>query len=117
MLKLEAASEQGVRYLSQRLKPAAQIDPQVIDGLIADLDSEKFAVRQDAFNNLLKVGEQALPALKKALAKQWTLETQRRIQNLYDRLSSGILTDEQIRVVRAVEALERIGIRRRPSSC
>ena len=81
----------------------------MIEGLIADLDSEKFAVRQDAFNNLLKVGEQALPVLKKTLAKQWTLETQRRMENLHDRLSSGILTDEQVRVVRTVEALERIG--------
>ena len=59
--------------------------------------------------NLLKVGEQAVPALQKVLASSPPLETRKRVEELVDQLTGGTLTAEQLRVVRAVEALERIG--------
>src|SRR5262249_6054229 len=108
--KLAAAPGQAVPFLSERLKPAARIDSQKIKGWIADLDSEKFAVRRDAATNLLKVGEQALPALQKALGSGPQLETRKRLEELVDRLTSGTLTTDQLRVVRTVEALEQMGV-------
>jgi WD40 repeat protein/beta-lactamase regulating signal transducer with metallopeptidase domain len=107
--KLASGAKQAVPFLGQELKPAARIDPKKIAGWIADLDSEKFNVRQAAMSRLVKVGEQAVPALQKLLASSPALEVRKRAEELVDRLTGGVLTSEQLRVVRAVEALERMG--------
>jgi WD40 repeat protein len=107
--KLTAAPRQSVPFLSERLKPAARIDPRKIDGWIGDLENEKYAVRQEAAANLLKSGEQAVPALRKVLASSPALETRKRIEDLVEKLTGGTLTLDQLRLIRAVEALERIG--------
>ena len=91
------------------LEAAARVDAQKVNGWIADLDSEQFAVRQAAAANLLKVGEQAVPALRELLASSPPLETRKRAEDLVNRLTGGTLTSEQLRTVRAVEALERMG--------
>jgi WD40 repeat protein/beta-lactamase regulating signal transducer with metallopeptidase domain len=110
LLKLASAPGQAVPFLGERLKPAARVDPEKINRWIDDLESEKFSVRQEATTNLLKVaGEQAVPALQQVLKSSPPLETRKRVEELLDRLTSGTLTAEQLRVVRAVEALERIG--------
>ena len=54
-------------------------------------------------------GEQAVPALRKVLASSPALETRKRIEELVEKLTSGTLTVEQLRLIRAVETLERIG--------
>lgn len=107
--ELAAAPKQAVPFLAVRLKPAARVDPKKLAGWIADLESEKFAVRRDAAASLLKVGEQAVPALQKVLAASPPLETRKRVEDLVNQLTGGTLTTEQLRVVRAVEALERMG--------
>jgi hypothetical protein len=100
---------QAVRFLAERLKPAARIDSRRINGWITGLDGEKFSVRQEAAANLLKAGGQAVPALRHVLASAPPLETRRRAEELLDRLTGGTLTTEQLRLTRAVEALERMG--------
>jgi WD40 repeat protein len=107
--KLALAPQQAVPLLSERLKPAARVDGKKIDGWIADLESETFAVRQEAYANLLKVGVQGVPALRKVLASSPPLETRKRVEELVERLTDGTLSAEQLRVVRAVEVLERMG--------
>jgi dipeptidyl aminopeptidase/acylaminoacyl peptidase len=109
LLTLASAPKQAVLFLSERLKPATTVDPQKIAGWIADLESETFTVRQEASTNLLKTGEQAVPALRKVLASQPPLETRKRVEELLGKLTSGTLTTEQLQLVRAVEALERMG--------
>jgi WD40 repeat protein/beta-lactamase regulating signal transducer with metallopeptidase domain len=109
VLQLTAASRQSVPLLRERLKPAARVDPRKIDGWIGELESEKYAVRKTAADNLIRVGEQAVPALRKVLASSPPLETRKRIEELLEKLTGGTLTAEQLRLVRAVEVLERIG--------
>ncbi|HYT90398.1 MAG TPA: hypothetical protein VEL76_16955, partial [Gemmataceae bacterium] len=109
VIDLAGAPAQAVPWLGERLKPAARIDPEKINRWTADLGSAKFAVRQEATTNLLKVGEQALPALKKALAAQLPLETRQRVDSILDQLTGGTFTPEQLRLIRAVEVLERLG--------
>jgi WD40 repeat protein/beta-lactamase regulating signal transducer with metallopeptidase domain len=109
LIKLAAAPGAGARFLSTRLKPAARVEPAKIKRWIADLESGKFAVREQASVNLLKVEEQAVPALQKVMASPPSLETSNRVAVLLDRLTSGTLTPEQLRLVRAVEALELMG--------
>jgi WD40 repeat protein len=105
--RLASTPRQAVALLGVRLKPAARVEARKIDGWIADLESEKYAVRQEAASSLLKVGEQAVPPLRKVLTASPPLETRKRVEELLDRLTSGTLTAEQLRLVRAVEALER----------
>jgi hypothetical protein len=108
--QLAGAPGQAVPFLGERLKPAVRVDPQKIQHWLDDLESEKFAVRQEAAANLLKIaGEQAVPALQKVLKSSPPLETRKRVEELLDRLTGGTLSTEQLRLVRAVEALERMG--------
>src|SRR5262249_37929804 len=109
VLKLAAAPRQAVPLLRERLKPTEPIDPQKLDRWLDDLESDRFAGRQEAIANLVKAGEQAVPALQKVLASQPALETRLRVEELLDKLTGGTLTAEQLRLVRAVEALEKMG--------
>jgi DNA-binding beta-propeller fold protein YncE len=108
VLKLAGAPKQVVPFLVERLKAAAAVDPQKIERWLTELEDDKFAVRQEASASLLKTGEQAVPALQKVLTSQPTIETRKRAEELLEKLTGGNLTTEQLRTVRAVEALERM---------
>src|SRR5262249_34211965 len=73
--------------------------------LIADLDSDLYAARRRASEELAKLGPTAKPALRKALTHgATTLELRRRLQYLIDRPE-----ELPVRLLRAVEVLEQIG--------
>jgi WD40 repeat protein len=98
-----------VPFLGGRLKPTPPVEAGKIDRLIRDLDSSKFRVRQQASEELEKLGELAEPALRKALGAQPSLESLRRVQRLLEKLAGAApLSKDQIRLVRAVEVLEQI---------
>jgi WD40 repeat protein/beta-lactamase regulating signal transducer with metallopeptidase domain len=107
--KLVASPRQTVALLGERLRPADPIDPEKLTRWVVDLESDKFAVRQEAATSLVKAGEQVVPALRKVLSEQPTIETRLRVEGLLDKLTGGTLTGDQLRLVRGVEALERIG--------
>ncbi len=77
-----SAPEQAVALLKERLSAAAEPDPQRIPRLIADLDSNRFAVRQRAWEELKKLGQQAEPALQAVLKGLSSLEMRRRVELL-----------------------------------
>lgn len=91
-------------YLGQRLRPAPPGDAKRIARLLADLDSEDFARRDDAVRELTKIGELALPALRELLLRTPPLEVRRRAERLVESLES--LDAERLRTIRAVETLE-----------
>jgi hypothetical protein len=62
--------------------------------------------RTDSKKELEKLGEVAEPFLREALDRQPSLEAQSRIQRLIDGLREFPSTDEDVRAVRAIEALE-----------
>ncbi len=72
--------------------------------LIADMDSGEFAVRDRAVMDLERIGDPVLPALRTALAGKAPLEMRRRVEQLVDKLER--ITSEQVRAIRAIEALE-----------
>jgi WD40 repeat protein len=84
-------------------------DAQLVARLIADLDDEQFAVRERASDALAKLGHAAEPALRKALERKPSLEVRQRVAALLARLGEQVASPEQLRLSRAVEALERIG--------
>jgi hypothetical protein len=106
--KLVTAPKQTVAFLQDHLRLKAPPDTKGIPGLVADLDSEDFAVREKAAEQLEKLGEAAQPALQKALAGQPSIEAKRRIQQLLDKLPD---TPERLQPARALEVLERLDTR------
>jgi WD40 repeat protein len=106
--RLALAPEAVVPFLKERLKPAPGADPKRVALLIAALEEKNFGVRQKAFNELAGYAEQVEDALRKALPEQRSLEAQRRIQQLLDRIDSAGLSPEHLRTLRALTLLERI---------
>jgi hypothetical protein len=77
-----------------------------LEGLIRDLDSDQFAVRQKATEELQKLGELAEAALRRALQGKLPLEQRRRLELLLAPLEGAILAGEALRSLRAVRVLE-----------
>jgi WD40 repeat protein len=109
ILKLAGSPRLAVPYLAERIKPATPADPSKLKKLIVDLDSDDFTERANAAEELEKLGELAVPALQKVLTGQATPEFRRRAEPMVARLISGVLNEEQIRKMRALEVLERSG--------
>jgi hypothetical protein len=59
-----------------------------VDRLLADLDSDRFAVRQQAEAELEKMGWMVEPALCKALESKPSLEMRRRIETVLAKLAN-----------------------------
>jgi WD40 repeat protein len=106
--RLAAAPEPAVPFLQQQMRPVAFTDAKRLTQLIADLDNERFEVRQQATEELEKLGELAEPALRKALAGQPTLEARRRLEQLVEKFGGPIVSPAQLQALRAVEVLEHI---------
>jgi RNA polymerase sigma factor (sigma-70 family) len=106
---LAAAPRLAVPYLREQLRPAPAADAGRIAQWIADLDSNRFKVRQNARVELEKLGELAAPALREVLKGQPSAETRKRVEELLEKSTGrSNLAGERLRSLRAVEALERI---------
>jgi RNA polymerase sigma factor (sigma-70 family) len=104
------APRQSLPYLRKRVQPAGRPDARHIAGLIADLQNNKFAVREKASADLELLGELARPALDKVLANQPPLETRQRVERVLEKLEPGQTPPlEILRVVRTLEVLESLG--------
>ncbi len=106
---LASAAEQAVALIEDRLRAVPVADPQRIARLIADLDSERFPVREAATRELEQLGELAETALRKAVEGPPPLELRRRVDQLLDRLQGPVTEPDRLRALRAVGVLEQIG--------
>lgn len=93
--------------LRKRLLPVPPVDPQRLAQLVADLDDDRFTVREKATAQLKELGESAVPALRKAIADRPSLELRRRAESLVKRAEE--LSDAKLRILRCVEVVEAIG--------
>ena len=98
-----------VSFIAKHLQPAAAPDHAKVERWIDDLGSDAFAVREKANLELTKLAGLVEPNLKNALKANPSLEKGRRLQSLLNRLAGPITLGDQLRAVRAVETLERIG--------
>jgi WD40 repeat protein len=98
---------QAVAFLSRNLRPALPVEQDRLTKLIAQLDNNEPANRDQAAAQLSEIGEQAIPALRKA-SEAPSLEVRKRAQRLLERLDRGVVTGPGARPVRAIELLERI---------
>jgi WD40 repeat protein len=106
---LTASPGSAVALLRRNLKPATPANPKQLEQWLVGLGSDRFRERQQATQELEKLGELALPALNKLLASEPPLETRRRAEQLVKRLTRFTLSGEELRQVRALEVLERLG--------
>jgi WD40 repeat protein len=105
---LAAAGDRAVALLKERVRPAPAPGRRVRQ-LIDDLNHEDFAVRKAAAEDLAVLGPGVEQELLRALEDRPPLETHRRLVALLDALRRQDLTPEQVRAVRAVRVLERVG--------
>jgi WD40 repeat protein len=103
-----AAREQALRLFRGRLRPVAEVPPDKLQQLIADLDNAQFARREAATKELTAFNEGAGPALRTALKASRSPEQRRRLEEILHSFEA-VPPGEGLRQLRAVEALELIG--------
>jgi RNA polymerase sigma factor (sigma-70 family) len=107
---LASTPEQTLPLLKEHLAPVAPVEEKRVLPLLADLDGDQFEVRQRASADLEKLGPAVVPMLRKALAEgNRTAEVRRRLEEALERLDDARLSPAELRGVRAIEVLERIG--------
>src|SRR5579864_2420926 len=108
MDQLLADPANAIALCQDRLKPAAPVPAERLQKLIADLNADRYAVRQTATHDLAALGEQAAAALHAARQADLPPETRLRLRVL---LSQPFLvhSPEALRQMRAIGLLERMG--------
>jgi len=104
-----AAPADAVKLFAERIKPAEALDPRRVERLLADLSSNKFAVRAAASKALAGLDEQATLYLEATLKSPDSEEVRVRVMRILEQRRGAALTADQIRQIRAVMVLERIG--------
>jgi WD40 repeat protein len=108
---LTAAPAPAVSLLRRRLLPATPANPQRMARLLADLDSNRFRLRRRATQELAESYEAAEPALRRVIQGKSSPEVRRQVEGLLRKLREPASSPDHLRLLRAVEALERIGTR------
>jgi len=102
---LAAAPEWSIPLLASRLHPVA-VDSKRIEKLIADLDNDRYEVRETASRELPKMLCSVEPSLRRVLTDKPSLEMRRRVENILAEPKHP--TAEALRMRRAIAVLERI---------
>jgi WD domain, G-beta repeat len=114
MAALVAHPDAGIATLHDRLHPATPTgDSQTIDGMVAKLDSPKFAEREQASRDLTALGSAIRDDLSRRAETAKSAEVRQRLQKIVADLGlQGTLIaqlgPDEIRQIRAVEVLEQI---------
>jgi WD40 repeat protein len=104
-------TKEASAFLRGKIAPAKPIAKERLAKLIADLDSDRFAVRESATKALAKLGELAVPALREALRDKPSPEVRKRLEELVKvkHVETRTLSAEELRIWRAIDVLERLG--------
>lgn len=103
-----ASPAAAVKLLADKMQPAAPLDPKRMRGLLADLGSDDFDVRETATQAIRGLDRQAIPYLEQALKSADSLEVRRRIERILEPLRAAISPGD-LRQMRAVLVLEVLG--------
>jgi hypothetical protein len=107
--RLSAMPDRAAALVRERIRPIAPPDPERLARWVADLESDRFTVRRQAESELEKLGEQAVPALRKALEGEPSLDLRQRVTRLLRKTSASTSARGLVRDLRAVELLELAG--------
>ena len=103
---LAADPARSVPLLAKSLRPAEPADPARLSRLIARLDANAFLDRENAEAELAKLGDAAVPVLRKLCEGSPSAEARQRAERL---LAKGSNSPEAARSRRAVAVLEHSG--------
>lgn len=106
--RLAESPKETLTFLRGRVKPSPTAPAELTRKLLADLDSDAFAVRETAVKRLKELGLQAEPALRAALKSKPSLEQRRHFEALLAALREAPPTREELQQLRALIVLERI---------
>jgi WD40 repeat protein len=106
---LASLPKQPVPLLEKQLRPVPLIGGRRIADLLADLEDNRFAIREKAMRELEKCGELAEQALRRRLTEKPPLDVCRRIDQLLSRLDEPIASPVRLRELRAITVLEYAG--------
>jgi WD40 repeat protein len=114
IVRLSGAGDQAMEVLGKHLQPAKDRDGTKLRGLLADLDHDQFARRENATKGLLQLGELAEIGLRELMQNPPSLESRRRAESIIAKLKAKRANPEPLsppvlQAVRAVEVLEMIG--------
>jgi len=104
-----AASAGTVTYFAENMKPVRALNPRQVRRWLADLDSNKFAAREAASRALAGFDERVTPYLEETLKNADSEEVRARVRRLLEQRRAAAIPAEQLRQIRAVMVLERIG--------
>jgi RNA polymerase sigma factor (sigma-70 family) len=103
---LSVAGKRAVALLAKKVVLARAPDEPRIKRLITELDSENFQTREKAQKQLRELSAQAESSLRKELQTAPSAEARRRIKSLLQSIEEASLTREELRQLRAVQALQ-----------
>jgi WD40 repeat protein len=109
MDRLSGSPEQAVPFLTAKLKAFAPPGSDAIGKLIANLEDERFEVRQRATAELERLAPLVAPVLRRAVEKSASLEVNKRIENILRTLEDPGTHRGQLQILRGISVLERIG--------
>ena len=107
MWSLISAPKKTVSFLGAQSSLFVRTDARAIQQWVEDLDSDEFAKRERAFQELGLRLDEAESHLKKALQSKPSLELRRRINQLLEERSTGP-TGRELQRLRVIEILEHI---------
>jgi len=105
---LIAAPKPALAMLRDRLKPMVAADADKVRKLIAELDDDKFTVREAATKELTELGWQAGVEIEKALKGKLSEEKKNRLESIANRMHEHSLP-VILRTSRSLMVLEKIG--------
>jgi WD40 repeat protein len=110
MCDLVKEPARAVEGFKKCLRPVQRTDPEQIDRLVANLDNDRFSVREEASRELRRLDKVVEPALRGVLAGKPSAELARRVKRLLQDLEDWPASSaDSIRMWRALEILEQIG--------
>ncbi len=105
---LTQAPRHALPLLSRQLRPAPPFAKNLAKWL-TDLESDDFAVREKATEQIGRLGRPAAPILRKALDGRLSAEARRRVKQALTKTEQAKRTPEELRQLRAVLVLEQTG--------
>jgi WD40 repeat protein len=109
IVQLTALGDVSVSFLAERIQRLPPSKASTIMYLIQKLNDAHFARREEAVRELIQMGSAAEPALRTALAGEHLPEVRLRIEKVLSSVVEPALSSEEVRTLRAIEVLERIG--------
>src|SRR5262249_23472981 len=107
--RLVRAGDGTVGFLKKHLPRDRAATPERLRKLVAELGDDLFGVREAATEELRRSGPAAEEALRQALAKTSSPEVKTRARALLDGLGKWRLPADELRRLRAVAVLGRLG--------